>query len=877
MGVFQNNLMGAAAAAASAGGNFYTHQIANSVRIPATSSTSSSNGRLTRTFSTVDSSVHWTLNFWIKRSALEGTNPVTSARPLTWFTPRSSTSGSVLQEFKFCSPTNAGSAGDSLVITNTNSNNIVLTTDNLFRDTSAWYNIHIQADLDNGTNSERLKFFINGTEASYNTDNRGSYTSLPGITAGAWTIGDYYNYGYPIQCYFAQWAYVDGTTLAPTVFAEEKNGVWIPKDLSSGITWGSAGHLLNFESSSDLGNDSSGNNNDWTSSNLAAHDQMLDSPTNNFPTFNPLTFNTAAELPPTENNCMMKGADAVAKSGNPEQGNLCTMGVRSGKWYWEVKLSGGGATTSGRGWSIGISSTPDLNFSMVPSGGPRAGRYDNGYAYSGYSGTGIYHDNSITSYGSAPADDDIIGMALDLSTPGSGSLTVYKNGSSLGVAVNGSIADAQWIPYVGLQGGLPSGYDATVNFGQDGTFAGLETAQGNSDANGYGNFYYSVPTGYLAMCSQNLPLADEINPAETDDNYPQKLFGAAIWTGDGNNSRAITGLGFQPDWLWFKSRSSAFSNRLYDTSRGISSTGGKRLFSNTTAVENDQTSGQDISAVGTDGFTTGASSANYNNDTNSGGLNVGWFWRANGGTTSTNTQGDTNSTVQVDPSGHFSIVLGTGDNDNWGNPQTFGHGLSAAPNFIIGKKRTDNADEWQIFFSDYGNATIGGSNAASNSLVLNSNAALYTNQSYKGWGGVMPTSTVFTLDGNNLVQNGDTFVCYCFANCEGYIKSGAYTGNGDADGTFVYTGFRPALVTTKRVDGSSSWLVHDDARNTYNVTDKILTWDDGQAEFSGSNDKIDILANGFKVRSSNAGINGSDNDYVYLAMARNPFKYATAR
>ena len=217
-----NNQLWQKPAGGAGGADFYTHQIAKSVRVPATSSTSSSNGRLTRTFSTVDSSVHWTLNFWIKRSALEGSNPISSARPLTWFTPRNGTSGSVLQEFKFCSPTAGGTAGDALMIVNTNSNAIVLSTDNLFRDTSAWYNIHIQADLDNGTNSERLKYFINGTEASYNTDNRGSYTSLPGITAGAWTIGDYYNYGYPIQSYFAQWAYVDGYTHPPTDFGESK-------------------------------------------------------------------------------------------------------------------------------------------------------------------------------------------------------------------------------------------------------------------------------------------------------------------------------------------------------------------------------------------------------------------------------------------------------------------------------------------------------------------------------------------------------------------------------------------------------------------------------------------------------------------------------
>ena len=280
MGVFQNNLLAGAAAAASAGGGgFYSHQIEQSARFDA-DSTASNSSYLTKTFSTVDSSVHWTLNFWIKRAAIGGTRPSGSANPLDIFTPRSGTSGSVLNEFKFSSPTAGNTAGDALMIVNTNSNNIVLSTDNLFRDTSGWDNFHIQADLDNGTNSEKLKYFINGTEASYNTDNRGSYTSLPGIAAGAWTIGEYYGInGYPLQSYLAQWAFVDGTTYAPTVFAESKNGVWIPKDLGSGITWGSAGHLLLFENASDLGNDSSGNNNDWTANNMGPDHQVLDSPT----------------------------------------------------------------------------------------------------------------------------------------------------------------------------------------------------------------------------------------------------------------------------------------------------------------------------------------------------------------------------------------------------------------------------------------------------------------------------------------------------------------------------------------------------------------------------------------------------------------------
>jgi len=166
MGLLSNQMRAGAAGAAGGGSTgFYTHQIANSVRIPAPSSTSSSNGRLTKTFGTVDSSVHWTLNFWIKRAALGGTNPVGGVRPLDIFTPRSGTSGSVLNEMFFGSSASYG-AGDAFVITNTNTGAYVLSTDNLFRDTSAWYNFHIQADLDNGTASERIKIFVNGTEVS---------------------------------------------------------------------------------------------------------------------------------------------------------------------------------------------------------------------------------------------------------------------------------------------------------------------------------------------------------------------------------------------------------------------------------------------------------------------------------------------------------------------------------------------------------------------------------------------------------------------------------------------------------------------------------------------------------------------------------------
>ena len=845
-----------------AGGDFYSHQIANSVRIPATSSTSSSNGRLTRTFSTVDSNVHFTLNFWIKRSAIGGTNPVTSDRPLTWFTPRNSTSGSVLMEFKFCSPTAGNTAGDSLMLVNTNSNAIVLSTDNLFRDTSAWYNIHIQGDLDNGTASEKLKFFINGTEASYNTDNRSSFTSFPGLTAGAWTIGDYYNYGYPIQCYFAQWAYVDGSTLAPTVFAEEKNGVWIPKDLSSGITWGSAGHLLMFQDSSALGDDTSGEGNDWTTANIATHDQMLDSPTfnsssngGNFATYNPLNAGSYATL--SEGNLKVLGntsSDIAMPSG--------TFAMTSGKWYFERLIAN---ESSGYPY-LGLAAIGNVAYNTNTGGDIWAMRFAPASGTVAANGTAAnvagFGTITATSTGLATATTgDIIGFHLDLDNR---KCWITKNGAFVNSGDPSAGTNPQWswtatpnnpISFIDQ---IYNGTGSILNAGQDGTFAGNKTAQGNSDDTGYGNFYYAPDTGFLAMCSGNLPTNTSISPAETNDNFPQKLFNPLIWTGDGTTSRAITGLGFQPDWLWFKNRSNAYSHRLYDTSRGIASNGGKRIFANTNVVELDQTSGQDISAVGSDGFTTGASSQLYNNDTENGGLQVGWFWRANGGTTSSGS-GDLTSTHQVDPSGGFSIVKAVGDGGS--GDKTVSHGLSAAPTCILAKNR-NTAYNWDTYWAE--GVTSG------SGMRLNTTDAPLTGR----WGTI--NSSIMTCKENYTWVGTDNYIYYCFTNIEGYIKAGSYVGNGQStDNAFVFTGFRPAFVLTKGIRSGDGWNIHDNATSPSNVADTVLQPNTSSTDLSNYN--IDILSNGFKVRDGDGDLGSSGVTYVYLAFAKNPFQFATAR
>jgi len=845
----------------SAVSNFYTHQIPNSVRMSAQSSTSSSNGRLTQTFSTVDSNVHFTLNFWIKRSAIGGTNPVTSDRPLTWFTPRNSTSGSVLMEFKFSSPTAGGTAGDSLMLVNTNSNAIVLSTDNLFRDTSAWYNIHIQGDLDNGTASEKLKFFINGTEASYNTDNRSSFTSFPGLTAGAWTIGDYYNYGYPIQCYFAQWAYVDGSTLAPTVFAEEKNGVWIPKDLSSGITWGSAGHLLMFQDSSALGDDTSGEGNDWSSSNLDSGDQMLDSPTfgssngGNYCMLNPLFPDpTIARI----NDCNLAWGGAAGGGSVNEMGCMSTFAIPpsdTNKYYFEARMKTG--HSGGIEQSVGVN-VPTVDLTSDRGGRPTAWCITNSDNQRIYDGANSYTNTSVA--GSA---GDIVGVEIDRANT---TIKFYVNGTLRGTQTNLNTTTDLY-PWVGTGGSTSDALGWDMNFGQNGNFNGLvATAQGESDATGYGNFYYDEAGSCKALCAGNLPIVAEIDPAQSDDDYPQKLFGTLQYTGNGSERTIDTT--FQVDKSWARSTIQGQNWYVLDTNRGYFGASSNNLYWKLNDKGAQATfpqynfkaqSGSDITI--TDGTWL-----------NSGGhTQQMWNWRLAGGTTSTNTQGDVNSTVQVDPSGCFSIATYRGGLTGAGSVNV-GHGLSKAPSFIIfkGYDNLAGGDGQNWIGSD-------GLTSWNYFIAIDSNSA----QVDKSGNGSMsaPTSTVFSVNNTDGLGSGTIDnIAYSFADCEGYIKSGKYIGNANADGTFIYLGFKPAFFWILHAASGDDPQVWDTSNGSYNPMTKTLSTHNNSAQVDNTNRSVDFLSNGVKIRSSNSNVNSSNAaGIIYLAMAHNPFKYSTAR
>ena len=647
----------------------------------------------------------------------------------------------------------------------------------------------------------------------------------------------------------------------------------IPKD-PSGLTFGDEGFYLKFENSAALGNDSSGNDNDFSVVGIAAHDQTTDSPTfnsssngGNFCTINSIfrgTSTTAANY-----GILSEGNLKLTYNSTSDAYQCCTHKVpASGKWYWEYAIIGGGGSASynpgfgifdpnGEAWGGSDGGNKGFVDSIV---------YDNGSnkVFKARSETKAYD-------GSRGSDADVMGIAIDMDN---GAFYVSKNGTfySSGDPTSGASrtnAGATWAPASEYTAGaVPlaccGGGSAPIivaNFGQEGTFAGTETAGNNADGNGFGNFFSSVPSGYSAICSGALTVAAAIDPGQTDDNYPQKLFAPKLYTGDGATTLAITGMDFQPDFSWIKNRDTTDEHLLFDSTRGVT----KYISTEDNGAE--ATDADTLKSWTSDGFTVGADvKTNTNTE-----KYVSWNWRVNGGTTSTNDEGSIDTTVQVDPSGAFSIVNYTGATSTWDSMSTIGHGLSSAPDCIIQKGRfTIN---WELFFSDYGKTSGNGSTVAGNSMTIETTAALYSNQTYRTWGNVMPTADVITINGNNA-NNPDSAgaIAYCFANTEGYIKQGAYEGNGNADGTFVYTGFKPAFIMTKSVDSTSSWHIFDNLREGYNKDNDALIAEDTTAEATA--DMIDILSNGFKFRIA-TDPNVAEG-YIYLALAHNPFKYATA-
>ena len=816
--------------------NFYSHTIDQSLRFE-----DGDSPYLSRTPSSAGNRKTWTWSAWVKRGNLGLKRLFTAG-----------TSGSSYIQIRF--DTNdeilCSSEQPSLVLN--------LKTTQKFRDLSAWYHIVVAMDTTQSTAANRTKLYINGSQVTdFSSSTRPTQnTDLLINSTTAHMIGalSYSTTSNPYDGYMAEVNFIDGQALTPASFGETKAGIWIPKD-TSGLTFGTNGFRLKFQDSSALGDDTSGNGNDYTSNGLAATDVVLDSPTNNWCTINPLS----------SRGTQSEGNLKTVTEASGYSSTVGSMGHTSGKWYWEVVPT---SAVSGGPYIGVVDETYDstnsgsaVGYLLGNDGVDSIAYYFNGNKY--INGTG-------SSYGASYTTDDIIGVALNLDD---NEITFYKNNASQGT-ISHTFSGNNILPAVSDGSNTSSTVTFIFNFGQDSSFAGTKTAQGNTDDNGNGDFYYSPPSGFLALCTANLPNPG-IDPAE--DEEPADHFNTVLYTGNGSSisdTQAISGVGFSPDWTWIKARSASYSHVLNDSVRGA----GKNLFSDSDTTENvGGSSGDLFTSFDSDGFTVnykygGGSNAAVNGN---GTTYVSWNWKVNGGSTSNVSAGSSSNirligggtadqaAVQANTKAGISIVSFENTARSSSDFLTFPHGLNSTPEMVWVKSR-DSANYWAIFHASAGSSTLGflGSSLGSNAFISSS-----------FWNSVNSSTVKFASNGNISATNED-IIAYCFHSVEGYSKMGSFTGNNSPDGPFVYTGFRPALVIVKNSTGTESWGIGDSIRSPINPANDRLYPNLSNVEYS-TGDWIDLVSNGFKSRGT--AFNTSSATYIYLAFAEQPFKYSNAR
>jgi hypothetical protein len=795
--------------------------------------------KLTRTPSSSGNQKKWTSSFWVKRSSLGTTQYL--------WTGGSYSGNDGIAAIYFGSDDKIHTYFDA-----SGSNPYGPVNARLYRDTSAWYHIVWAVDAANTVQ----KIWVNGVEETLASGN-----NPPNFDYGMNRSGTLQTFGIAgwggspnLNGYLAEITHLDNQYLDETYFGEFKNGVWIAKDTSD-LTFGTNGFRLQLDqtgvgtaSASTIGADTSGNTHHFTSSGIVASDcAMPDCPENNFCTWNPLTIGAQGTL--AEGNLKNTGFWSADLSGNAS-----TFFPESGKWYWELRIDGAGTYPY-----IGITSQEKVNDTVNGGTFYNIAWRVNGTGVSSGSSLGTITKENIPSF----ADDDIISFALDVDAR---KLWVAKNNTyaDSGDPANGSGENASWTVDVGvsphIMGYNGQGVGTIANFGQDDTFAGAISSAGNTDGTG-AVFKYAPPSGFLSLSSKNLP-EPTIGPNSTTqaDDY----FNTVLYTGSGSSPNAITGVGFQPDWVWIKKRAAAISHAIFDSSRGVTSAGAtnKALGSDRTDAEGNGNGG--LSAFGSDGFTLvdGTSGSYPRSLVNDSATYVAWNWKANGGETVTNEAGSIDSTVQANTDAGFSIVTYTAYASS--GVYTIGHGLSQAPELILNKNR-DSSGAWWSFTTlvdgsvDY--VRLDGTNAKADDT-----ASL----------GV-PTTSVFSQVENYTPASSNN-VAYCFHSVEGYSKFGSYTGNGNANGPFVFLGLKPSFILIKRTDTAEDWWIYDNKRDTFNPNTQIIYANDDNAEITGTGDNIsnDFVSNGIKLRTANVNWNASGGTYIYMAFG-DSFKYANAR
>ena len=333
--------------------------------------------------------------------------------------------------------------------------------------------------------------------------------------------------------------------------------------------------------------------------------------------------------------------------------------------------------------------------------------------------------------------------------------------------------------------------------------------------------------------------------AYTTINKSTDYFNTKLYTGN-SGTQALTGVGFQPDWVWIKGRSTAYSHNIYDAVRGVT----KIIKSNSDGVEDTQSTS--LTAFDTDGFTLGSyDESNYNSRTY-----ASWNWKAGGGQGSSNTAGSINTAyTSVNTTAGFSISTYTGT----GSTATVGHGLGVAPAMII-IKATSFAEDWLVYHKSLGNTH-----------AMNLNLTNAESSSVNYWQNTTPSSSVFYIGANDKHnKSGATYVAYCFAEKKiGYSKFGSYIGNGNANGPFVYTGFKPTFLIVKNKDSAAGWQMYDGIRDVDNPADHRLQAQSTAVELVGdANTDIDFLSNGFKLKNADSDSNKVNNTFIYMAFGQ---------
>jgi hypothetical protein len=679
-----------------------------------------------------------------------------------------------------------------------------LITSRTFEDSTKFYHILVAVDTTQSTASDRVKLYVDGDQiTAFGTENYptqnydGNVSTAVQHNVGAQT-------GNNRQCdgYLAEVNYVDGTALTPSTFGltDTSTGRWIPKTLT-GITYGTNGFRLEFANSAGqtIGDDTSGQGNDLTVTNITTSDISTDSPTQNFTT---LDTGISGSMTVTEGNLRY----TTASSSNWES-VYSDKSVNTGKWYFEVTCKVTTAYDAQPGVILESVLETNKNQLMGYSDGSIGYNMDNAQ-------NTLYYGNS--------GNDYLVHSATDASTAG----------VVIGVAYDADIG-AVW-------------------FAKNNTWVNNGTGAGDPSAGTNATFVepqFAKQNVRFGFSTYNSSASYEINFGAKDFNYTPPTDFKKIQ--QDNFSSATNDFA---DFVWTKNRdSTSYNHVLYDSNRGIH----KYINSNTQNAEGTDSDG--LTKFLNGGFAT--EDAGYTN--NAGNGYVSWIWHANGGTTAANTDGSgatLASTTQANDTAGFSIVTYSGSSSG---SKTVAHGLSSAPQFMIIKNRTDGSRSPFVYHHNLGNNYF---------MRLDNNNARSTGDVFNN---TTPTSSVFSIqDAGSLNTNGSgkEYIAYCWYEVPGYSKFGLYTGGGGTDGTFTYTGFRPAWLLMKRYNSSGNWYLLDTARGPFNDSDgagKTLMPNHVNADQVQT--RVDILSNGFKQRISNDGSNVNSALYAYFAFAENPF------